>query len=152
MWPWVLMNQTWSSTIKRNDQKHSIILWRCFWLFGFIVEYHLTPSSLATSIIRTFNTPRHQCSREKIRYLLGVSMGLAADFESCAIIRNVGRQHDALMWWPDAKSTGVASNESLLSKLPSAAFDNAVVGSFCRTTRGNPHRFVEKRGPIHIID
>lgn len=36
-------------------------------------------------------------------------MGLAADFESCGIIRNVGRQHDALMRWPDAKSTGVAS-------------------------------------------
>ena len=36
-------------------------------------------------------------------------MVVAADFESCAIIRNVARQHGALMRWPDSKRTGVAS-------------------------------------------
>lgn len=60
-------------------------------------------------------------------------------------------QCGAPAWCPHAvarcKIDRSGKHESLFSQLPSAAFDNAVVGSFCRTTKGNPHRSVEKRGP-----
>ena len=50
----------------------------------------------------------HLCSRKRVSPSW-VNMVLADDFESCAIIRNVARQHGALLRWPDSKSTGVAS-------------------------------------------